>query len=98
MESAQRGQINVQKDGKRKTFTSTKPGCTELVFAGANEQYILKRWHTFVSIAQNLPEGQLRRLVGHSRSMDTYGVYAHAFGDQEASDVQRLDSLFSGIG
>lgn len=54
--------------------------------------------HTFVSIAQNLPEGQLRRLVGHSRSMDTYGVYAHEFGDQEAGDVKRLDSLFSGIG
>lgn len=28
VESAQRGQINVQKDGKRKTFTSTKPGRT----------------------------------------------------------------------
>lgn len=54
--------------------------------------------HTFVSIAQNLPEGQLRRLVGHSRSMDTYGVYAHAFGDQGAGDAQRLDDLFSGIG
>lgn len=91
-------------------------GHTELVFGGANEQYILKRWHaytaangltqcslyelrhTFVSIAQNLPEGQLRRLVGHSRSMDTYGVYAHDFGDQGAGDVQRLDALFSVIG
>ena len=28
VESAQRWQINVQKDGKRKTFTSTKPGRT----------------------------------------------------------------------
>lgn len=54
--------------------------------------------HTFVSIAQNLPEGQLRRLVGHSRSMDTYGVYAHPFGDQGAGDVRRLDNLFSEIG
>lgn len=52
--------------------------------------------HTFVSIAQNLPEGQLRRLVGHSKSMDTYGVYAHEFGDQ--SSVQKLDELFSSIG
>lgn len=33
--------------------------------------------HTFVSIAKQLPEGLLKPLVGHSKDMDTYGVYSH---------------------
>lgn len=91
-------------------------GHREAVFDGANEQYILKRWHayatangltqcslyelrhTFVSIAQNLPEGQLRRLVGHSRSMDTYGVYAHLVDGSGADDAARLNEVFGRLG
>jgi len=35
--------------------------------------------HTFVSLmAQTLPEASLKEWVGHSASMDTYGVYKHA--------------------
>lgn len=33
--------------------------------------------HTFVSLAQDLPDGKLKPLVGHSRNMDTRGVYGH---------------------
>ena len=51
--------------------------------------------HTFVSIAQNLPEGQLKALVGHSRSMDTYGVYAHEVQGQTRQISTALDQLFS---
>lgn len=41
--------------------------------------------HTFISyMAQSLPEQALKSLVGHSASMDTYGVYGHAVnGDME---------------
>ena len=53
--------------------------------------------HTFVSIAQQLPEGQLKALVGHSRSMDTFGVYGHRVDGQEADTAARLDEVFSGI-
>lgn len=51
--------------------------------------------HTFVSIVQDLPEGQLKRLVGHSKGMDTFGVYAHTFGDHAQADAARLDALFA---
>lgn len=53
--------------------------------------------HTFVSIAQQLPEGQLKALVGHSRNMDTYGVYGHHVDGQDADTAARLDEVFSNI-
>lgn len=53
--------------------------------------------HTFVSIAQQLPEGQLKALVGHSRSMDTYGVYSHRVDGQDADTAGRLDAIFGKI-
>lgn len=30
--------------------------------------------HTFVSIAKKLPEGFVKTVIGHSKSMDTFGV------------------------
>lgn len=53
--------------------------------------------HTFVSIAQQLPEGQLKALVGHSRSMDTFGVYGHHVDGQDADAAARLNAIFGGI-
>lgn len=53
--------------------------------------------HTFVSIAQQLPEGQLKALVGHSRSMDTFGIYGHHVDGQEADAAAQLDEIFAGI-
>ncbi len=39
--------------------------------------------HTFVSVVKTLPEGMVKSLVGHSKQMDTFGVYGHAMdGDQ----------------
>lgn len=46
--------------------------------------------HTFVSVVKTLPAGEVKGLVGHSRNMDTFGVYSHALtGDAEhlAQDV-----------
>ena len=46
--------------------------------------------HTFVSIVKSLPEGEIKGLVGHSQSMDTFGWYSHELtGDAEntARDV-----------
>ena len=51
--------------------------------------------HTFVSIAQQLPEGQLKALVGHSRNMDTYGTYSHHVDGQDAAIAARLDAAFA---
>lgn len=49
--------------------------------------------HTFVSVVKELPEGYLKNLVGHSRDMDTYGVYSHEIksdGEKTASLVQEI--------
>ena len=52
--------------------------------------------HTFISIAQKLPEGQLKAMVGHSQNMDTYGIYAHHVDKQEEAISAALDDLFDG--
>ena len=43
--------------------------------------------HTFVSMeAGELTDGQLKMLVGHSRNMDTFGVYRHEIKGQPLFD------------
>lgn len=52
--------------------------------------------HTFVSVVKTLPEGEVKSLVGHSKSMDTFGVYGHELsGDSQksAADVEELFKL-----
>ena len=49
--------------------------------------------HTFISLAQNLPEGDLRRLCGQSQSMDTRGVYAHKLIDDDTRIASELDEI-----
>ena len=52
--------------------------------------------HTFVSVVgQDLPEGQLRPLVGHSHNMDTYGVYAHPVEGAAGRTSAALDDVFA---
>lgn len=42
--------------------------------------------HTFVSIVKALPQGVIKNLVGHSQSMDTYGIYSHTVtGDMDTA-------------
>ena len=53
--------------------------------------------HTFVSIAANLPMGQLKQTVGHSRNMDTYGVYSHAINGQDRAIANNLENVFDEI-
>ena len=48
--------------------------------------------HTFVSLAKTLPEGAVKPLVGHSRQMDTYGVYAHLLQGEEEQTAQSLEN------
>lgn len=53
--------------------------------------------HTFISIAKNLTEGQIRPLVGHSKNMDTFGIYGHEVRGEMQETAQQLDELFSRI-
>ncbi len=53
--------------------------------------------HTFVSVVKTLPEGLLKQVVGHSESMDTYGVYSHNIdGDMEKAAIE-IQTIFSEI-
>ena len=53
--------------------------------------------HTFVSMAKTLPEGAVKPLVGHSRQMDTYGIYAHLIEGEEKETTAALESVLQKI-
>ena len=53
--------------------------------------------HTFVSIAKILPEGQVKGLVGHSRNMDTFGIYGHEISGEQQEIANSLNKAFSKI-
>ncbi len=53
--------------------------------------------HTFVSAVKTLPEGYLKQLVGHSRDMDTYGVYSHQMTDDMSNTAQMVQDVFKNI-
>ena len=53
--------------------------------------------HTFVSISKQLPEGKVKSLVGHSRNMDTYGIYGHEVNGELERTAKELDEIFNGI-
>lgn len=50
--------------------------------------------HTFVSIAAALPEGELKAIVGHSKSMDTFGVYGHPVAGASEKTAVKLEQIF----
>ena len=50
--------------------------------------------HTFVSMAKNLSEGRVKALVGHSKNMDTFGVYGHEVNGEMAETAKLLNSIF----
>lgn len=47
--------------------------------------------HTYVSINDEMPDGLKRQAMGHSKSMDTEGVYGH----QKAGDLERIANICS---
>lgn len=53
--------------------------------------------HTFVSICQRLPEGMVKQLVGHSRSMDTFGIYGHMVDGYSSLAAGQLSGVFSDL-
>lgn len=53
--------------------------------------------HTFISIAKNLSAGEIRALVGHSKSMDSWGVYGHEVQGERRRIAKKLEDIFSEI-
>lgn len=53
--------------------------------------------HTFVSAVQSMPEGWVKAIVGHSKNMDTFGVYAHQTAGMEEQIASRVEAIFADI-
>lgn len=53
--------------------------------------------HTFVSIAKQLPEGMVKSVVGHSKNMDTFGIYGHVVSGDADITAAKLQDIFSQI-
>lgn len=53
--------------------------------------------HTFVSLGKDLPLEMMKSVVGHSTSMDTYGIYGHDVDGESKRAAQIIDGVFSGI-
>lgn len=53
--------------------------------------------HTFVSMAKTLPEGTVKSLVGHSRQMDTYGIYAHLIKGEKQRTAEQLEGVLDKV-
>lgn len=51
--------------------------------------------HTYVSAVKVLPEGMVKGLVGHSRSMDTFGVYGHALEGDDDLVASKVAEVFA---
>ena len=53
--------------------------------------------HTSISIMQTLPEGLVKAIGGHSRSMDTFGVYGHEVQGDKTLTAQLLQERFTNL-
>ena len=53
--------------------------------------------HTFVSAVQTLPEGAVKSIIGHSKSMDTFGVYGHAIEGLSDTTTHLVEQVFKEI-
>lgn len=51
--------------------------------------------HTFISIMKNvLPEQNIKEIVGHSVSMDTFGTYGHILDGEDRKTAKIIDITF----
>lgn len=53
--------------------------------------------HTFISMTKGLPPEMVKDMVGHSESMDTYGVYGHHVDGSEVVMAGMLDDAFAAV-
>ena len=53
--------------------------------------------HTFISMTKGLPPEMVKDMVGHSQSMDTYGVYGHHVDGSEVVMAGMLDDAFATV-
>ena len=52
--------------------------------------------HTHISLMQNtVPENMLKRMVGHTKNMDTFGVYGHEVDGEAQKAAALVDGVFN---
>ena len=89
--------IKVQQDGMRKSFYSTKPGRNGQREANAQADKCLETGVQDGSVRckHALEEFlELKQIVGHSKSMDTFDVYGHLVNGQLEDTAKRIDQIF----
>lgn len=64
--------------------------------AGLSKATLYELRHTFVSMVKQLPEGLIKPLVRHSKSMDTFGTYGHELTGEMQSTAKLVQDIFSG--
>lgn len=70
------------------------------VYCAANEippTSVYELRHTFVSVAKNLPTGEIKDLVGHSENMDTFGIYSHLLTGDAENTAQDVNAVFDRV-
>ena len=54
--------------------------------------------HTHISLMQDaVPANALKRMVGHTKNMDTFGVYGHEVDGEAEKTAQIIDGVFNGL-
>lgn len=53
--------------------------------------------HTFVSVIKTMPESDVKFLVGHSKDMDTFGVYGHEMEGDRQRIAKQVEKIFQKI-
>ena len=53
--------------------------------------------HTFVSVSAEMPEGMLQKLVGHTKSMDSFGTYGHTYSEMRQKTAEKSDEIWSKV-
>ena len=74
---------------------SWKRYCAANGIKGANTPYELR--HTFVSINSEMPSALKKLVVGHSKNMDTDGIYSHEKAGDMATAAEYISTAFTKI-
>ena len=53
--------------------------------------------HTFVSLNKDMPDGLKKLIVGHSKDMDTEGVYGHEMEGDQKKAAAYVDQAFNRV-
>lgn len=51
--------------------------------------------HTFVSVVKALAPGEIKPIIGHSKDMDTFGVYSHSLTGEDRAVADKITEQFN---